>query len=81
MLTLEKCREILEKNNQDLSQEEMKIYSDEEIILIRDFLYKMARIYIDYIRDKIGPGVDIKEIIKELKTLREKEGKKKRNTK
>jgi hypothetical protein len=65
MITIEKCREILEKNNKDLPKLKVSVYSDEEIVYIRDFLYKMARINIDYVNEKLGPEMDLREIFKE----------------
>lgn len=41
MITLKKCKELLEKTG--------KKYTDEELILIREFLTNMAKINIDII--------------------------------
>lgn len=40
MLDLKKCKDILHKDKKES-------FSDEEIMKIRDFLYKMARIVIE----------------------------------
>lgn len=59
MVTLERCRSILEQNG--------KKYSVDEIILIRDFLYTMAAIDFklyqaktknEKARDHLHPGID-----------------------
>jgi len=42
MLTLKECREKLQN----------KTYSDEEILAIRDFLYKLAKLNVQYIWKK-----------------------------
>ena len=39
MLTVEKCKKILQENGEE--------YSDEEIEKIRQFMYKMARILVE----------------------------------
>ncbi|MCX6258656.1 MAG: hypothetical protein NTW49_12280 [Bacteroidia bacterium] len=44
MLTLKKCKEKLEKSK--------KTYSDEEVQVIRDYLYKLASINVDFIKEK-----------------------------
>jgi len=45
MLTLKECKEKLQ--NKD------KIYSDEEVLAIRDYLYHLARINIQYIKETL----------------------------
>ena len=42
MMTLEECRKILYSNNEN------KHYNDDEIKQIRDFLYQMAKLEIEY---------------------------------
>jgi hypothetical protein len=81
MLTIQKCREILEKNNEDLPKEEKKINTDEEIIAIREWMYKMAKINIDYIKEKLNSGIDLQELVKEQETLAQKEVKTKHKKK
>ena len=44
MLTLKQCRDKL--------KEDGKGFTDEQILAIRDYLYKLARINIDYIKEK-----------------------------
>jgi len=44
MLTINECKEKL-KNNE-------KEYSDEEVQAIRDYFYMLARINIDFIKEK-----------------------------
>jgi len=44
MLTIKECKEKLKNEN--------RAYTDEEILAIRDYLYKLARINIDFINEK-----------------------------
>jgi hypothetical protein len=60
MLTLKQCREKLKNNGGE--------FTDEQALAIRDFLYKLGRINIDYIKFKfkqneqkgnsVHPGLD-----------------------
>ena len=43
MLTLKECREKLQNTT----------YSDEEILAIRDFLYKLAKLNVQYIKETL----------------------------
>jgi uncharacterized protein YpuA (DUF1002 family) len=45
MLTIKQCREKLKNNGVE--------FTDEQVLAIRNFLYKLAKINIDYIKDKI----------------------------
>jgi uncharacterized protein YpuA (DUF1002 family) len=45
MLTLKQCREKLPNNG--------KMFTDEQVLAIRDYFYQMARINIDYIKAKL----------------------------
>lgn len=45
MLNLKQCKEILKETG--------KKYTDEEVLAIRDFFYKLARINVQYIKDKL----------------------------
>jgi hypothetical protein len=43
MLTIKECREKLQNTT----------YSDEEILAIRDFLYKLAKLNVQYIKETL----------------------------
>ncbi len=45
MLTLKQCREKLYNNGKE--------YTDEQVLAIRDYLYKLARIKLDFIKEKL----------------------------
>lgn len=45
MLTIKQCREKLNENGIE--------FTDEQIVAIRDFLYKLARINVDYVKINI----------------------------
>ena len=45
MLTINQCRDVLEKNNS-------KKYTDESIAAIRDFLYKLAMLNVEHIKQQ-----------------------------
>jgi uncharacterized protein YpuA (DUF1002 family) len=45
MLNLKQCKEILKETGNK--------YNDEEVLAIRDFFYKLARINVQYIKDKL----------------------------
>jgi hypothetical protein len=45
MLNLKQCKEILKETGNK--------YKDEEVLAIRDFFYKLARINAQYIKDKL----------------------------
>lgn len=45
MLTLKQCREKLPDDGKE--------FTDEQVLAIRDYFYKMAQINIDYIKAKI----------------------------
>ena len=49
MLTIEKCKEILNRKNN--KEKDSRVYSDEEIIKIRDFFYHLAKIDLETFRD------------------------------
>jgi len=44
-LNLKQCKEILKETGNK--------YNDEEVLAIRDFFYKLARINVQYINDKL----------------------------
>ncbi|MBU0489094.1 MAG: hypothetical protein KKA07_08115 [Bacteroidetes bacterium] len=46
MLNLKQCKDILKETG--------KKYSDEQVLAIRDFFYKMARINVQYIKEKLS---------------------------
>jgi hypothetical protein len=45
MLTLKQCREKLSNNGKE--------FTDEQVLAIRDYFYKRAKIKIDYIKEKL----------------------------
>lgn len=55
MLTLKECRELLNETG--------KKYKDAEVLAIRDFFYKLARINADYIQQKLRENEQTSHIV------------------
>lgn len=55
MLNLKQCKEILKETG--------KKYHDEEVLAIRDFLYKLAQINVQYINEKLKENEQKSHII------------------